>query len=156
MKHNWSRWIQEDDIKVDKWTHSTEIKSWLDSRLYKKNVRYFVFIQSLHTFFSLLRVCSFLLLSRYCALFPSLLGITRKTDQYETLKLVYAVNFEICVELNTHYTYTLAVCSFSTYLCAPEICVISLLLQRAFLQREPSQRSMPNWHHTVVLSTLSC
>lgn len=24
------------------------------------------------------------------------------------------------------------------------------------LQREPSQRSMPNWHRTVVLSTLSC
>lgn len=155
MKHNWSRWIQEGDIKIDKCTHSTEIKSWLDSRLYKKCEIFCLHPVSTY-FFSLLRVCSFLLLSRYCALFPSLLGITRKTDQYETLKLVYAVNFEICVELNTHYTYTLAVCSFSTYLCAPEICVILLLLQRPFLQREPSQRRMPNWHHTVVLSTLSC
>lgn len=107
------------------------------------------------------------------SLFPSLFASTEKrADQYETLKLsLCAWKLEICVPAeHSLHTYTLPVCcSASTYLCAQEICVIlhpSLKGEKKrerkrkkvsfILRQEPSQCSMPNWHHTLVLSTLSC
>lgn len=107
------------------------------------------------------------------SLFPSLFASTEKrADQYETLKLsLCAWKLEICVPAeHSLHTYTLPVCcSASTYLCAQEICVIlhpSLKGEKKkarkrkkvsfILRQEPSQCSMPNWHHTLALSTLSC
>lgn len=151
-KLNWGRWIHE----YEHCYASTAPRKRTDwTTYYIKSVRHFVSIQSPHTlfFFPPLKAHSFLLLSSYCALFLWHFGITKKTDQYETLKFVYAVNFEICVELSTHYTYTLAVCSSSTYLWALEICVI-FFFSRGFFFAAAAEGAKPNKH--AKLASHSC
>lgn len=92
-------------------------------------------------FSSLLRMCNSLLLLSFSTFFSSVLGITRKSDQWElgTLKLVFVVNSKIRVELNTHYTYTLAVCTPCIYLCVQQICTDRFFILFCFFLAEGAE-----------------